>query len=265
MSNIVKFEFKQYYKQAIYWSIAIICFQLIFVIMFPAFSNDVDSLNKLLNSYDPTLLKGFGLGDIGLDKFSGFYSFCLVYIIMIVAIYSINIGLNIIGKEAKFKTNDFLLTKPINRLNIMKDKILVALILVLGLNVIYTIAIIISVLLSGIEIEFITLLLFGIGMLFTSFLFLSIGIFIACYKHKIKSSITLAIGITSIAFVIEMIANVLDNTIVNLLSPLSYLSPNYIASNNCLDISMLILTIVLTVLFIILGVKHYIKKDIYNN
>lgn len=92
-------------------------------------------LKKYLLGYPPQLLKAIGAVDI--FTMINFYAYIFSFVVVCGAIQAMNIGISIISKETRFKTADFLLTKPASRFKILTSKLSAGITNLLITNIIY--------------------------------------------------------------------------------------------------------------------------------
>lgn len=260
--NVLRFELKIQLKSTLTWAISLAVLGFAFIAIFPAYTSDVDTLKELLANYPPEFLKAAGLGNAGIDTFNGFYSFCFVYLIFMGAIQSLILGITIISKEKTRKTSDFLFTKPVNRLRILIEKIVTSLICVIFTNIVYVIATYLATTLYVDQVDWKVFFLLQGALLGTQILFLAIGFFLACCFNKIKSPVSLGIGVGALFFALEMVANMYNDTALKYISPMSYLNPSYIVDHSSYELSTFITGSVLTILLLGAGLYLYKVKDI---
>lgn len=260
--NILKYEFKSNLKSTLIWSISLGIVGFFFISIYPAFQSDVKSLDAILSNYSPEVLKAVGVGSIGIDSFPGFYSFCIVYSILCGAIQALIFGIQVISKEGSRKTGDFLFTKPVSRIIILINKYLSVLISIIITNVFYFVFTLIASLIYVENLDFKVFIILTSAFFFTQILFISIGFFIGCFLEKIKYPVSVAVGVGGVCFALQMTSNMFDEKLLEIISPLSYINPSYIAENDGYDVPMLILLIVLTVAFTVFGFIRYRTKDI---
>lgn len=73
--------------------------------------------------------KALGVKISNIASLLGYYSFVLVYIVLIGSVQGCNLGLNILSKEERDKTAEFLLVKPVKRSKLVALKLGTAFIL----------------------------------------------------------------------------------------------------------------------------------------
>ena len=141
--NIYLKELKRYRFSFIVWS-ASICALLIFGMMFyPVFSDGkVVAQVKVLfeNPFMKNMTSAFGFGEVeNLTNILGFFtSYSIIYFLLLGSMFSIMLASKILASEEGEKTAEFLLTKPVTRLEVALNKLLVLFTYVFLLNVILT-------------------------------------------------------------------------------------------------------------------------------
>ncbi|MEH6943143.1 ABC transporter permease subunit [Bacillus sp. JJ722] len=260
--NVLKYEMKTNFKSTIVWTTALSLLGFIFISIFPAYTSDVEALKTIMANYPPEVLKAFGLGNAGIETFNGFYSFCVVYLIFVGAIQALILGITVISKEKTRKTSDFLFTKPVNRMQILGEKFISVFISIIFTNLVYVLVTYFAAISYVEEIDWNVFFLLVGALFFTQIMFLGFGFFMGCLFNKIKSPVTLGIGLGALFFSLEMVANMYNDTALKFASPMSYLNPSYIVEHHSYELSTFIAGMVLTIVFIVLGFYLYKTKDI---
>ena len=85
---------------------------------FPSFQNDAGGFLEILKGYPEAVQKALGVEMSNITSLLGYYSFVLVYIVLIGSVQGCNLGLNILSKEERDKTAEFLLVKPVKRVRL---------------------------------------------------------------------------------------------------------------------------------------------------
>lgn len=175
--NIFKFEFKTYLKSNIIWTLSLVAILFMFMSFFPLYSTQAAMMEKLLENFPEPFLKAFGMDNMSLSEIVGFYSFCFVYIGLIGGIFAMKLGLDVISKELRERTADFLLVKPKTRSSVIIPKFCAVLLHVFIMNVVFFVAAIIAVeLFKKGDYNLKTFLLINLSLFFIQFFLLSLGI-----------------------------------------------------------------------------------------
>jgi ABC-2 type transport system permease protein len=227
--NIFKREMKAHLKSLIFW-----CIGMLFMIVagmgkFSAYSESGQSMNEMLATIPSTLKSILGFGTFDVTKASGFYGMLFLYLVIMVTIHASMLGANIISKEERDKTTEFLMVKPVSRSTIITSKLMAALTNVLILNIV---TLVLSIAIVGkysrgeaITGEIQTLM---VGMLILQVLFLFIGTGIASVSKNPKISASAATTILLVTFMISIVIDMNSK-----LENLKYITPfKYFTAQN---------------------------------
>ncbi|MFI8574429.1 ABC transporter permease subunit [Rossellomorea aquimaris] len=260
--NIFLYELKAYRKSTFIWTGALIVLVILFMSMFPSISKEINEFKKLLEGFPEGVRKALGIQVDTIGSLNGYYSYIFLYITLCGAIQAMNLGISISSKEIREKTADFLLTKPVTRTKILSSKILAALTSLLFTNIVYVIAAITVA--NAVKVENFSLyvfLLISLTLLFTQLIMFAVGIIIAVVFPKVKSVISLSLGVVFAFFLIGMVAAAEEAT--RYLSPFKYFDYSYIMNHEGYEWSFLLLGMFLIVLSLIGSFVIYNKKDIH--
>ena len=222
--NVFMREMKSNRKGLIIWSIIVILLIASGMGKYAGLSASGQSINDLLAQMPPTLKAIMGIGTFDLTTATGYYGVLFIYVAMMASIHATTLGANIISKEERDKTAEFLFLKPISRNKIITSKLLASFINILIFNLVTFVSSILMVQKYSkgeAVIGDITRLM--VGMLILQLIFLSIGTAIAAISKHPKTAPSLAVGILLFTFMLS-IAIDLNNRIENLkyLTPFKY-------------------------------------------
>jgi ABC-2 type transport system permease protein len=261
--NIFWFELKLLRKSLIIWNIVFISLFLMFVSLYPSFHNDIETSKKLLESVPKAVQAAVGLSMETMFSVLGFYSYLFTYISLAASVQAMNIGVSLLSKERKLKTEDFLLTKPLNRKNILTSKILAGLVALIITNSIYLIA---SMLVTKIAIQdsfnIKTFILISLTMYFIQLLFFAIGILLSVVMKKIKSVVSVTLPVVFGFFIIGVIEALNNTEALRFLSPFKYYNTKYIIQHNNYEPKYLLAELIFVTLLISASYAIYNRKDI---
>jgi len=261
--NVFIYEMKQYRKSIITWAATLAVSAFVLLSATPLFIDEVGGMKDVMTGFPDAVKEALG---IDLDTFFsavGFYSYIFFYIGLAAAIQAMNLGLGIISKETRMKTADFLMSKPIKRSSVYLQKLLAAL-CALGIT---EAAFFVSAWLSMLYVSeggFAVKPFWLISLTFTFYqlIYLALGLLIAATASKIKSTLTLTMGVAFGTFIVGMIGAIANSEALRYLSPLKYFDGNYIMMNNAYEPKFLILGAALTVVSAAASFAIYVKKDI---
>lgn len=262
--NIFIHELKYYRKSTIIWTISLVAISIIYLLLFPSFSNNIEEMKNLLKGF-PEIIRG-GMG-ISLDDFGdilGYYSFTFSFVILVGAIQAMNFGISIISKEVREKTADFLLTKPITRTQVLTSKILAVVTSLIITNIIYMIgAFIIVSFVKNNDYSFKIFFMISITLLFVQFIFMSLGIIISVIFTKIKSVLPISLGTVFGFYFINFLASTSEDKLIRYINLFNYFDTNYIIKNSSYELSFVIVSLVIIIGAITSSYIIYSKKDIH--
>ena len=261
--NIFKFEFKTYLKENIIWTISLVAVLFLFMSIFPVYSSQAEMMEKILENFPETFLKAFGMNNMSLSSVVGYYSFCFVYVGLIGGIFAMKLGLDVISKELREKTADFLLVKPKTRTSVIIPKFCAVLLHILIMNVIFFGASIVAAeIFKNGDYNLKTFMLINLSLFFIQFFLLSFGIMLSTFMTELNSEIPLTLGIVFGFYVLQLLNQTLGEEKISYLTPFGHFDTSYISQNASFSTTHLIFSVSLSLLFLILAYIIYNKKDI---
>jgi ABC-2 type transport system permease protein len=262
--NIFLHELKAYRKSTIIWTCALIAIAAIYLSIYPAIAKDAASFKKMIEDYPEVVRKAMGLTVDSFTSLIGVYSFTFLYITLIGSIQAMFYGISIISKEARGKTADFLLSKPVSRQTVMGAKILAATASLVITNIVYFTAA--SIIASSVATESYSTKIFmmiTLTLFFVQLIFMSLGIIIAVVMPKIKNVLSITLGTVFGFFFISMFGSVIGDKLVRYITPFKYFEPAYIIANSSYELVYCILGLIIIATTLALSFIFYYKKDIH--
>lgn len=251
--KLLKFNLKIDKKKICVWCLSSFIIIFLYIILFP-YVQDVARVE--MEMMPKELLQVFGISSYtDLGNFNNYFDSIYNIFVLAISIYSVILATNLVEKEEKNKTIEFLYSLNISRNEIIISKILTVLISI--------ILIITSAFLSTCLCGFInggeTFKIFGIfrtclNSIFITLFFASIGVFIGG-SYLSKSDLELGAGIT----VFMYLSGVLSIMLGNDFKFLKYISPFEVVKNN--NLFIIGIYIVICIILICLGIKNYNKRD----
>lgn len=264
--NMFLHELKAYRKSTIIWTCSLVALVMLFLSIYPAIAKDAADFKKMLANYPPALIKSLGFAT--LDSFFsllGFYSVTLMYVLLCGSIQAMNLGTSIISKEVREKTADFLLTKPVNRVQIMTAKLLAVLISLVITNAIYIVAA--GLMASAVQTQAFDYKIFfmiSITVFFVQLMFMSLGFIVSVVFPKIKSVLPISLVTVFSFFILSMLSSTIGDTASRFLTPFKYFDLMYIIKNSAYEAPYMIVELLFIVITITASYIIYSKKDIHS-
>ncbi|MFA6309267.1 MAG: ABC transporter permease subunit [Clostridia bacterium] len=262
--NMFLHELRMYRKSTIIWTVSIVALILMFMSIYPVFSNNAEDVKKLLMGFPEAARKALSISIDQITSYLGFYSYIFVYVTLCGSIQAMNTGISLLSKENNGKTVDFLLSKPVTRTRIITSKLLAAVTCLIITNLVYLVsAYAISIVVVDKPIDSKLFFMISITLIFVQIIFVSLGLIISVLTQKLKSITFASLGIVFGFFIIGMFGSVIGDTVSRYLTPFKYFNPSYIIANASYEFSFLITAIVIVIVSISASYVVYSKKDIH--
>lgn len=262
--NIVKRELKSNLKPMIIWSISLILLISLWMVKFQSIAGNTQ-INELLNSMPQKMLAAFGMDKTNILSLGGFISALSLYLYLILGIHAVLLGSNIIAKEERDKTAEYLFTLPISRKKVVEGKLISTIINLSILNLITLSSILISIKKYKKDEGFYKfILLLFLSLFIVQLIFSSIGMLISSINKRYKKSSNISVSILMITFILASLINMVDSVdFLKYITPFKYFDANYILNEGKMEPVF----IVISLLIILGGVAgtfvFYPKRDLY--
>lgn len=261
--NIFLRELKAHRKSLIIWSIAIFFMIVSSIGKFTAYAETGQSMNELLSQIPSSIKAVLGMGNFDLTKVSGFYGMLYLYLLLLATVHASLLGANIISKEERDKTTEFLLVKPVSRGKIITAKLLASLFNIVVFNLV---TLIFSVALMGkyANGEDITseICILMVGMFILQLMFLVIGTATAAVSRRPRSAPSVATAILLVTFIISSVINMSSNLeILKYITPFEYFKADKLL-NGGFEPVFLILSFVIIAALVFVTYASYKKRDL---
>ncbi len=265
--TIFKHEFLMKKKSIIIWSLSLAAFMIFYMAFFPAMAQDSASFEAVMTSFPKEMLQALGLREgLSLASLMGFFSLTFTMMQVAIAIQSANYGFSILSEEERELTADFLLSKPVSRSKIYFSKLLAAL---LGL-LITAIAVGVSSLVAlelfsgGQTYEGAHLFKLILTVPIFQLLFLSVGMFISLLFKKIRSVLSLSMGLVIGLYVVNSVRGIIDSDSLGYLTPFYYFEPGPILIEGRYDLKLFAIATAIIIVALVSSYLLYIRRDIHS-
>jgi ABC-2 type transport system permease protein len=263
--NIYKRELKSNLKSLIIWS-AVMTAMIVMEMQEYSSMTATDGAEGMMNIIDkmPGFIKViWGISSLNITKPIGFFGVLFLYLILMSSIHSSMLGANIIAKEERDKTTEFLMTKPISRKKIITLKLLAGITNIIILNIItYIVAVLV---LRGLTTDNITkeILLCMTAMFLIQTLFMTIGAGIALIMKNPKKAGAITMIILVGTFILSLIIDISDIfKILTILTPFKYFAAKDFMIDGVLNGWNILLTLFLIFIIMYFGYRKYEKRDL---
>jgi ABC-2 type transport system permease protein len=261
--NIFWHELWGYRKSTLVWAISLSLISLLFLLLYPAFTNDVAAAKKVLGNLPLGLRSALGISLQNFFTIFGFFGYLFTYVALAGAIQAMNLGIGAISREDSGKTADFLLTKPVSRATIVTSKLLAAICSLIITNLIFTASAYLSAKATSTQaFSAQTFVLITASLLLIQLMFLALGFLLSVIIPKIKSVITVSLPTVFTFFIIGALGSIIGNENARYITPFKYYDVTYIINHNAYEPKFLIIEAIFITLTITATYTIYIRKDI---
>jgi ABC-2 type transport system permease protein len=261
--NIFMQEMRTYRKSTLIWAISLSAMTVLFLLMYPAFTKDVDLAKQGLSKLPLALRSALGISLQNFFTLFGFFGYIFTYIVLAGAIQAMNLGVGTMSKEDSGKTADFLLTKPVSRSAIVTAKLLAAACSLLITNLVFIICTYFGArAITNEAFSTHTFLLITLSLLWVQGMFLALGALFSVTLPKIKSVIAISLPTVFALFIIGTLGSILGNDNVRLVVPFKFYEVTYIISHQAYEMKFVIIEAVFIILAITATYAIYKRKDI---
>jgi ABC-2 type transport system permease protein len=236
--NVYLRELKAHRKALFFWSIGMVFLVASGIAKFAAYQTSGQSIASIVDQFPKTVQIIFGTNGFNLTKVSGYYGVLFLYIALMATAHAALLGSEMISKEERDRTSEFLFVRPIKRSRVITAKLFAGLTNLVILNVV-------TLLSSLYFINYFTkgrqdithyILLMSAALFIMQMIFFSIGTAVAGAVKKPKASGSIATSILVATLLLMFLIN-LNGRIdaLKYLTPFKYYDASAILASNMLD------------------------------
>ncbi|NCU37585.1 ABC transporter permease [Candidatus Saccharibacteria bacterium] len=260
--NVYLYELKSLRNSIAIWVLSLSAITIIFLVLYPAFSDDVTAMKDMLAQFPPQIRNMFGLDLEVFFSFLGFYAYILTYITLAGAVQAMSVGISVLAKEPMTKTTEFLLTKPVTRHYIVVSKLaagLTALVVTVSVFTLFTYGIAKAMSVGSFDIgQYV--MLNGAFMLLQVWS-MALGMLISQLVRKVRSVVALSISTVFGLFFVGLLGALLDDEKLRYLSPFKYFDYMRLLSEGSYEAVFVLLAIASALVMGAVSYVLYMRRD----
>lgn len=259
--TLVKHELKQGKTPFLIWTASIGFLLAVCVFLFPEMKGQMEGVSNMFASMG-SFTAAFGMDRLDFGTLIGFYAIeCGNVLGLGGAFYAALCAVEILSKEEKERTAEFLLTHPVSRIRIITEKLISVLIQITALNLIVYMFSVVSIAAIGEEIPWTE-----INLLHLAHYLLQIELAGICFGISAflrKGSAGIGLGIAALMYFLNLIANIAEAAdFLKYITPFGYCEGADIISNGSLDGKLAAIGMALGAAGIAAAYLKYARKDI---
>jgi len=260
--TLVKHELKQGKTSFLIWTVSIGFLLAICVFLCPEMKGQMDGISETFASMG-SFTAAFGMDRLNFGTLIGFYAIeCGNVLGLGGAFYASLCAVNILSKEEKDKTAEFLLSHPISRARIITEKLIAVLIQITALNLIIYALSVGSMTMIGEEIPW-----KEVNLLHLAYYLLQIELAGICFGVSAflrKGSAGVGLGIAAMMYFLNLIANIAEVAeFLKYITPFGYCEGADIVTTGSLDGTMVAIGMAMGIAGIAVAYLRYSLKDIH--
>lgn len=247
-----------------FWCIGMIALVGSGMAKFAAYQDNGFSFNQLLDQFPRSVQIIFGLNGLDLTKASGFYGVLFLYIALMAAVHAALLGAEIIAKEERDRTTEFLFVRPISRARIITSKLTAGLCNLVILNLVTLVSSILFVDYSnkGSSVTKDILVLMA-GLFFLQLIFFFIGMAVAAVNKKPKTSASLATSVLLSTFILSYLIDFNSKLdALKYFTPFKYFDARVLVASGKLDPVYVAISLIIIAALTFITYSSYRKRDL---
>lgn len=258
---ILKHELRQGRNALILWT-AIIAFMLgVCILIYPEMKNQMEEISGMFADMG-SFSAAFGMDELNFGEFKGYFGVeCGNVLGLGGAFFAALLGISALAKEEKEQTAEFLLTHPVGRGRVVRQKLCAVLVQLVLLNAV-VIAVVIGMSFAVGE----TLEFKPFALLFLAYFILQAEIAAICFGISAfirRGGLGIGLGIAAILYFLNILSNLTEQAeFLKYITPYGYAESADIMKNGSIDLGYLGVGLAFWALGIAVGCYHYCRKDI---
>ena len=262
---MIKRELKVNFKSFLIWTIILIAIFLVVFSVYPFIMTDesMKSLDEMMKVFPPELLKAFNMDITSINSAYGWLkSEGLMFVMLIIGVYSSLLGGSILLKEESDKTIEYLGTLPVKRDSIISNKIIFSFIYMISMIIILGVFNYIALLISG-DFNQTEYLLLSFTPILIAFPLFALNLFISTFFNKTKKTLGISLGLVFLFYLLNVLSELSSNIeILKYFSIYTLADTRNIIENGCINPIVVVISTIITVIFIGLTYIRYNKKEL---
>jgi len=263
-ATIFLHELRGHLRSVLIWSLSLAAMIFIFYSIFPTFSAQAATINQALSQFPPALLAAFGMGQVDLSSVLGFFSFAFLFTQVCLAIQAGNYGFGLVSVEETELTADFLVSKPVSRVQIIDSKLLAAFCSLTITNLVVWASTFLSIHLfkGSLTYDLGTLLLLLASIVIFQLFFLSVGLAISLLVRRVRSVTPYSLSLGFGMYILAAFSGLEGISNLELITAFKHFDPNYIIQHRAYDSPLVLLNVAVTVVCLAAAYWLYTRRDI---
>jgi ABC-2 type transport system permease protein len=215
-------QLKRIWKHIIYWGLGLGALSMVVMLIIPS-ADVLQEYAELIESMPPFLMQAFGANDmealatpegfIGLEIFS--------FVILLLAAYAVNAGLNIIANDENDGAMDILLTLPVPRWRVVVERFAAYALIVVIIALNTYLGLVVGNTLTELEVNMQVMAAASVNMIPVTLAVMAFTVFVAGLTSRRGVVLAASTMFVVISYFVYTIGNAVNTTAANVASSLS--------------------------------------------
>ncbi|MEP6710745.1 MAG: ABC transporter permease subunit [Candidatus Saccharibacteria bacterium] len=263
--NVFLRELRSNRKGLIFWCIGMIFLVGSGVAKFYGYSTTGQStIAGVYEMFPHSLQVLFGLNGFDLTKPGGVYGILFMYIVLTAVIHAVLRGTDLISKEERDKTSEFLFAKPVSRNSVVTEKLLAGLFSLIVLNLVTLVSSIYVVdYFSKSTAGTSDVLLLSGALFILQLLFFLVGAAIAAVSKQPKAAAGIATAVVLVTFIMYFMINLNEHIdTLKYFTPFKYFEAKDLIASGSLDMLYVALSGGIIAIALVATYVTYSRRDL---
>ena len=259
--TVFKLELRQGKTALIVWTAAIGFLLAVCIFLFPEMKGEMDTLTSVFASMG-SFTAAFGMDRLNFGELSGFYAIeCGNILGLGGAFFAALTAVNVLAKEEKDRTAEFLLTHPVCRGRVLAEKLCAVLAQITAMNAVLLALSLGCMAAIGEDIPWRTVLLLHLGYFLLQTELAGVCFGISAFIRR--SGPGIGLGLAAAMYFLNLISNLSSSAeFLRYVTPFAYCEGADIISSGTLDTALVLLGLGYAVAAAATAFLHYTRKDI---
>lgn len=263
--NIFYREINVYRKSLIIWCIGAIFLLVSSMGKYTAPSSSGQSMNEIIQSMPKSLQVLMGASALDLSTAIGYYGVIFFYLLLMATIHAALLGANILSKEERDKTAEFLYSKPVSRNKVILFKLFAAFVHVVVFNFVTFVSsyFIVNHYSKGEDVFQDITALMG-SMLILQIMFMFLGSAVASLSKNPKRSGGVATGVLLFSYILSIAIDLNEKLeFLKYISPFKYFQTDQLINGEGFEAIYLILSALIITILCCVTFLFFRKRDLH--
>ena len=259
--TVFKLELRQGKTALIVWTAAIGFLLAVCIFLFPEMKGEMDTLTSVFASMG-SFTAAFGMDRLSFGELSGFYAIeCGNILGLGGAFFAALTAVNVLAKEEKDRTAEFLLTHPVSRGRVLAEKLCAVLAQITAMNAVLLALSLGCMAAIGEDIPWRTVLLLHLGYFLLQTELAGVCFGISAFIRR--SGPGIGLGLAAAMYFLNLISNLSSSAeFLRYVTPFAYCEGADIISSGTLDTALVLLGLGYAAAAAAAACLHYTRKDI---